>query len=551
MATQASDSIRQKPRMAPADELAVIVQRAQSFTGASGAAIAISEGNSDEIVCRARSGSSAPDVGTALRVEGSFTGICIQTGKELRCDDAETDTRVDTTAIRALGIRSMVVTPIRDEGKVVGVLAIFAPMPHAFTITHVAVLKTMSDQISTLLQKERRAKDEPHFEPPSPPPVPVAVPKPPVSVVVPKPPVAAVAPKPPVAVPLPPPVVIKPATPSPAAAAPALAPLPTPTPVRASVANAPHIETEAVSLAADISAPAPFSKREEKREYRPEPSPATRTSFGTLDAVAGEPERSSAGKLIILGVVAALAIAAGAAWFFVGKKSPSSSAQSQSAPQQNAAPAAAAATTNPPATAGSATSSSAPAVPSNATASSATASSSAKAGSAEKSDSKKNEPRKKEAAQSPEPAPTPATVSLAGGPSKIARSAPVDQSPDVSPSLAVGGSSAGRLASITGPVNSSAPSMLAQSDLVNAKAIRAVPAAYPELAKARRISGTVIVRVTVGKDGKTKNPVFVSGPVIFRDAAFDAVKQWLFKPAELNGQTIEQETDIRVKFTPN
>src|SRR5215470_3431927 len=188
MATQASDSIKQKPRATTADELAVIAQRAQAFTNASGAAIAVGEGNSDEIVCRARSGASAPDVGTALRVEGTFTGICIQSGKELRCDDAETDTRVDTGAIRALGIRSMVVTPIKEEGKVVGVLAVFAPTPHAFTITHVAVLKTMADQIAGFLQKERRAKEEGHFDPP------VTTPK-------------SVA-----SVPVPPPVVIKPAS---------------------------------------------------------------------------------------------------------------------------------------------------------------------------------------------------------------------------------------------------------------------------------------------------------------------------------------------------
>src|SRR5262249_36847460 len=161
MATQASDSIKHKTRATTADELAVVVQRAQAFTNASGAAIAIGEGgNMDEIVCRARSGSSAPDVGTALRVEGTFTGICIQSGKELRCDDAETDTRVDTGAIRALGIRSMVVTPIKDDNRVVGVLAVFAPTAHAFTITHAAVLKNMADQISVLLQKERRGPGE-------------------------------------------------------------------------------------------------------------------------------------------------------------------------------------------------------------------------------------------------------------------------------------------------------------------------------------------------------------------------------------------------------
>src|SRR5258708_5695076 len=164
MATQASDtansSASKRARGASPDDLAVVAQRAQAFTNASGVAIALSEGNADEIVCRARSGGSAPDVGAALRGGGPFTGLCIPTGKRIRCDDCETDPGVDTAAIRALGIRSMVVTPIREDNRVVGVLAAFAPTPHAFTITHVAVLKTMADQISALLQKERRAREE-------------------------------------------------------------------------------------------------------------------------------------------------------------------------------------------------------------------------------------------------------------------------------------------------------------------------------------------------------------------------------------------------------
>src|SRR5258708_11847906 len=156
MATQASDtSNKQRSRGASPDELAVVAQRAQAFTNASGVAIALSEGNADEIVCRARSGSAAPEVGTALRVEGSFTGLCISSGKELRCDDCETDTPVDTAAIRALGIRSIVVTPLKEENPVIGGLAGFAPNPHPFTINHVALLKTMADQIAALLQRER------------------------------------------------------------------------------------------------------------------------------------------------------------------------------------------------------------------------------------------------------------------------------------------------------------------------------------------------------------------------------------------------------------
>src|SRR2546423_7063176 len=214
MATQPSDSAKQRSRLSPSDELAVIAQRAQAFTNASGAAIALSESSDDEFVCRARSGSSAPDIGTSLRVEGSFTGLCIQSGKELRCDDAETDTRVDNTAIRALGIRSMVVTPIKEDARVIGVLAVFAPTPHAFTITHVAVLQTIADQIGALLQKERRAREESSLHPEPP----VAMPKP-----------VAAAPAP-VA---PGPVVIKPSALSAAAAA---------APARSSSAPAPKVE---------------------------------------------------------------------------------------------------------------------------------------------------------------------------------------------------------------------------------------------------------------------------------------------------------------------
>src|SRR5215472_560898 len=292
MATQASDTANntasKRGRGASSDDLAVIAQRAQAFTNASGVAIALSEGNADEIVCRARSGASAPDVGAALRVEGTFTGLCIQSGKELRCDDCETDTRVDTAAIRALNIRSMVVTPIREDNRVTGVLAVFAPTPHAFTITHVAVLKTMADQISVLLQKGGRSKDEPHVEPV------LAVPKAPVA-----------------ATPLPP-VVIRPSGASSVAAAPA----------RTNGSGSPVTEPlRPVAIATEIVPPIPFPKREEKREHRhvehrSEPSPASKSTFGVLDAVAGEPHRPKASKFLLTGVVAVVLIASAVVWTF-------------------------------------------------------------------------------------------------------------------------------------------------------------------------------------------------------------------------------------------
>jgi TonB family protein len=121
----------------------------------------------------------------------------------------------------------------------------------------------------------------------------------------------------------------------------------------------------------------------------------------------------------------------------------------------------------------------------------------------------------------------------------------------VTPLLTVGGgNTAGALGSLAKPSASSTPSMISQSELEPLSVLKRVTPVYPAIAKVRRLNGSVIVEGVVGKDGKITNLKFVSGPPVFHDAAFDAVKQWVFKPAKLNGQAIEQSTQIRVDFKP-
>ena len=85
---------------------------------------------------------------------------------------------------------------------------------------------------------------------------------------------------------------------------------------------------------------------------------------------------------------------------------------------------------------------------------------------------------------------------------------------------------------------SSTPSAAAieQSQLEPLQLLKQGTLVYPAIAKARMITGTVVVQGTVGKDGKVSNLQFISGPPVFKDAAFDAVRQYQFKPAKLNGQ---------------
>src|SRR5271168_3381414 len=90
--------------------LQLVAERALAITGADGVAVALAEG--DAIVCRASAGTIAPDAGVRLDPNSGFSGECLVSGSIVRCDDAETDSRVNLLACRGLGVRSMLAVPL-------------------------------------------------------------------------------------------------------------------------------------------------------------------------------------------------------------------------------------------------------------------------------------------------------------------------------------------------------------------------------------------------------------------------------------------------------
>lgn len=106
-----------------------IVEQACLTTGATGAAIALTRDG--EMVCRATTGRNAPDLGVRLDNAG-FSSECLRIGTLQRCDDTETDPRVDATACRLLGVRSILVVPLWYWGEFMGIFEIFSPRPNAF-----------------------------------------------------------------------------------------------------------------------------------------------------------------------------------------------------------------------------------------------------------------------------------------------------------------------------------------------------------------------------------------------------------------------------------
>lgn len=126
--------------------MALVCERTQQLTGASGAVVELAEG--DDMVYRASSGIAERHLGLRLQRGNSLSGLCVSEGRPLICEDSETDDRVDRVACRIIGLRSMVVVPLRHDDAVVGVLKVMAGTPRAFDGDARHVLGLMSELIA-------------------------------------------------------------------------------------------------------------------------------------------------------------------------------------------------------------------------------------------------------------------------------------------------------------------------------------------------------------------------------------------------------------------
>ncbi|MFY9727278.1 MAG: M56 family metallopeptidase [Bryobacteraceae bacterium] len=81
-----------------------------------------------------------------------------------------------------------------------------------------------------------------------------------------------------------------------------------------------------------------------------------------------------------------------------------------------------------------------------------------------------------------------------------------------------------------------------------AKLVTQVSPEYPAAAKQAGIQGTVVLEAIVGKDGAVQDIKALSGPPLLAQAALDAVKNWVYQPTLLNGESVEVKTTIQVNF---
>jgi hypothetical protein len=155
--------------------LRTIAERARTLLRGAGAAIAIVDrgaalgrysafGNAAKeaaspmvMLCRASVGVGGPPLGTRVDLNSGFSGECIRSGKALRCDDSETDPRVDAEICRKHSIRSLAAAPIRYERDVVGLVEVCSPHAFAFDEGDLAVLERLA-QTAILVVSESHLK---------------------------------------------------------------------------------------------------------------------------------------------------------------------------------------------------------------------------------------------------------------------------------------------------------------------------------------------------------------------------------------------------------
>jgi len=499
-----------------ADALNMIVRRVKELSPVSGAAIAL--GNPENMTCMASVG-EAPAIGSSIPAVIGITGECVFKRKMVRCDDSKNDPRVG----RDSAFGSAVILPLIVNGEVRGVLEAFSKRSYAFDVASVDALEKYADAIvfvtHGIVTQRRLATAKASISGSS---VPNLGPK---------------------------------------TGSAALSPLsasfvaPQTTPTAPQTANASHssnttaksspmpaalMSTAAVSRAAEMHsmpvvedlevAPVADPVTYEERVHRvraPKPLPPRRQEY--------KRQSSSSGKWV---AVAALVLVVGSAsgWYFL--KHP------HAVPVATAAPVA----TEPAptvATVSETVTGPAPAVVPT-TLVTASASVPATKTVAPVPAAKHEEHAVVETKPAPPP---PEPIILAANTPRIAR--PMDLDAVVPVKLPPTSMEPVPVSAIALPTGTkAAPKFVPPPPEIRIEGtlIKRVNPVYPPMLKSAHIQGQVELSLHISPEGIVDQVHRISGQPMLANAAIEAVKQWRYDPAKINGKPVDMVTTVRLNF---
>ena len=115
------------------------------------------------------------------------------------------------------------------------------------------------------------------------------------------------------------------------------------------------------------------------------------------------------------------------------------------------------------------------------------------------------------------------------------------------PDSNVGALGAGLAANTSQPA-APAAALAVGGDVKQAKLIASVPPSYPVLAKNQHVSGDVRIDALIDANGRVTTMKIVSGPTLLHQAAMDALRQWKYQPATLNGNAVPMHLTVTIQF---
>jgi periplasmic protein TonB len=155
--------------------------------------------------------------------------------------------------------------------------------------------------------------------------------------------------------------------------------------------------------------------------------------------------------------------------------------------------------------------------------------------------------------QPAEPAkPNPLASAMDAHPVSSQRALTQNEAPALDPNLA-SGAQPGELPGVAASSPNVAPPpaeapVKAGGKVEDPKLISSVMPVYPASARAAHMEGDVVIDTEVDKNGTVVRVKAVSGPLILRQAALDAVRRWKYQPSKLDGQPVSVELMVTVKF---
>jgi protein TonB len=139
---------------------------------------------------------------------------------------------------------------------------------------------------------------------------------------------------------------------------------------------------------------------------------------------------------------------------------------------------------------------------------------------------------------------------------KVGRSASVQANGEMEPALesSSGAPSAGEnslganfAANSTQPAAPVAPTQIG-GDVKPARIISSVPPVYPTLAKTQHVAGDVRIDALIDATGRVTTMKVVSGPSLLHQAAMDALRQWKYQAAMLDGKPVPMHLTVTIQF---